>query len=241
MDRWTWIWKRAVLQSYDDDSDLVTSDESSCHGESKAESHNESVPHEMIFAKEKIWISLEKLSTFVGDFTVCKFCNNPTQGEEDSYKLAGLACFLKIVYQNEKSLKSKMNSSVNMSNKKSQFFEINPFVLAYHLIGHGPSAAKKLTSVLNMTQSISKRAWKRQTDVAVNVSNNSMKKAALEVKETSSQQHFIHTQGRFVRRSHRSKLRCWWLLGLQRIFVVPRDKRHLFRRNWKSNWYYSKK
>ena len=95
-----------------------------------------------------------------------------------------------------------------MSNKKSQFFEINPFVLAYHLIGHGPSTAKKLTSVLNMTQSISKRAWKRQTDVAVNVSNNSMKKAALEVKETSSQQHFIHTQGRFVRRSHRSKLRC---------------------------------
>ena len=93
-----------------------------------------------------------------------------------------------------------MNSSVNMSNKKSQFFEINPlFVLAYHLIGHGPSAAKKLTSALNMTQPISKTAWKRQTeyltDAAVNVSNNSMKKAALEVKETSSQQHFIHTQG----------------------------------------------
>ena len=115
-----------------------------------------------------------------------------------------------------------MNSSVNMSNKKSQFFEINPlFVLAYHLIGHGPSAAKKLTSALNMTQPISKTAWKRQTealtDAAVNVSNNSMKKAALEVKETSSQQHFIHTQGWFVRRSHRSKQRCWWLLGLQRI------------------------
>ena len=43
------------------------------------------------------------------------------------------------------------------------------------------------TSVLNMTQPISKVAWKRHTksitdaDTAVNVSNTSMKKAALEV------------------------------------------------------------
>ena len=49
------------------------------------------------------------------------------------------------------------------------------------------TAAKRLTSVLNMTQPISKVAWKRHakaiTDAgtAVNVSNTSMKKAALEV------------------------------------------------------------
>ena len=49
------------------------------------------------------------------------------------------------------------------------------------------TAAKRLTSVLNITQPISKVAWKRHTksitdgDTAVNVSNSSMKKAALEV------------------------------------------------------------
>ena len=55
------------------------------------------------------------------------------------------------------------------------------------LIGHGHSAAEKLPSVVNMTQPIFKVVWKRHTkaitDAAVNVSNNSMKKAALDVKK----------------------------------------------------------
>ena len=55
------------------------------------------------------------------------------------------------------------------------------------LIGHGHSTAKKLTNVPNMTQLISKIVWRRHTktftDDAVNVSNNSMKKAMLEVKK----------------------------------------------------------
>ena len=68
-----------------------------------------------------------------------------------------------------------------MSNKNGQFFEINRlFVLACRLIGHGHSFAKKLTSVLNMTQPISKVAWKKHkkatTDADVKVSNNSMRK-----------------------------------------------------------------
>ena len=71
------------------------------------------------------------------------------------------------------------------------------FVLGCRLIGHEHSAAKELTSLLNMSQPISKAAWKRHTktitDAAVNVSNNSMNKAALEVKR-NIQQHFIHTQ-----------------------------------------------
>ena len=129
----------------DDDLDLVTNDESSSSGESEGKSHNDSVLHEMFFTKEN-------LSTLVNAFIVCKFFNSPIQEEEDSNKLIGLACFLKIVCQNEKCLKSKINSSVNMSNKNGQSFEINClFVLACPLIGHGHSAAKKLTSVLNMT------------------------------------------------------------------------------------------
>ena len=48
-------------------------------------------------------------------------------------------------------------------------------------------AAKRLTSVPNMNQPISKVAWKKHTkaitDAAVNVSNNSMKTTALEVKK----------------------------------------------------------
>ena len=77
---------------------------------------------------------------------------------------------------------------VNISSKDGQFFEISQlFVLAFHLIGHGHSAGKKLTSILNMTQPISKVAWKRYTkaitDGAVNVSNNSMEKVMLEVKK----------------------------------------------------------
>ena len=59
--------------------------------------------------------------------------------------------------------------------------------MACRLIGHGHSPAKKLTSVLNMIQPISKVVWKRHTkaitDAAANVSNNSMKKAALDVKK----------------------------------------------------------
>ena len=38
---------------YDDDLDLVTTDKNSCNGESEVESYNDSVPHEMFFAKEK--------------------------------------------------------------------------------------------------------------------------------------------------------------------------------------------
>ena len=38
---------------YDDDLDLEITDEGSCSGESEAESHSDSVPHEMSFAKEK--------------------------------------------------------------------------------------------------------------------------------------------------------------------------------------------
>ena len=37
---------------YNDDLDLVTTDDGFCIGESGAESHNDSVPHEMLFAKE---------------------------------------------------------------------------------------------------------------------------------------------------------------------------------------------
>ena len=74
-----------------------------------------------------------------------------------------------------------------MSNKNGQFVQINRlFVLACCLIDHEHIAPKKLTSVLNVTQPISNVAWKRDTkaitDAAVNVSKNSMKKAALEVK-----------------------------------------------------------
>ena len=45
---------------------LVPTDESTCSSESKAEPQNESVPHEMFFAKEKknILVSLGKLWTF---------------------------------------------------------------------------------------------------------------------------------------------------------------------------------
>ena len=63
---------------------LVTTVESSCSGELEAESHNDSVPQELFFAEEKsILVFLEKLSTFVNTFTVCKFCSNPVQVEED--------------------------------------------------------------------------------------------------------------------------------------------------------------
>ena len=59
--------------------------------------------------------------------------------------------------------------------------------MACRLIGHGHSPAKKLTSVLNMIQPISKVVWKRHTkaitDAAANVSNNSIEKAALDVKK----------------------------------------------------------
>ena len=117
---------RYYNEYYDDDLDLVTTDENCCSGESEAESHNISVPHERFFGKEKnILVSLEKLSTFINTFTVFKLCNNPIQVEEDNDKLVGLACFLKVVCQDEKCLKSKINSSVNMWNKNGQFFEIN--------------------------------------------------------------------------------------------------------------------
>ena len=72
--------------------------------------------------KKIILVSLEQLSTFFNAFTVCKFCNNLIQVEEYNDKSVGLAFFSKIVCQNEKYLKSKMNSSVNMSNKNGQFF-----------------------------------------------------------------------------------------------------------------------
>ena len=105
---------------YNDDLDLVT-DKSFCIGELEAESHNDSVPQEMFFAKKH----LEKLSTFVNAFTPWKFYNNPVQVEENNDKWLGLACFLKIICQNEKCLKSKINSLANMANKDGQFFEIN--------------------------------------------------------------------------------------------------------------------
>ena len=42
MVQWTWIWKEWYYnQYYDNDFDLVTTDESSCSSESEAESKNE--------------------------------------------------------------------------------------------------------------------------------------------------------------------------------------------------------
>ena len=76
--------------------------------------------------------------------------------------------------------------SKHVKQKWSNFWDQLLICLTCPLIGHGHSAAKKLTSVLNMTQPISQIAWKRHTkaitDAAVNVSNNSMKKAAFEAK-----------------------------------------------------------
>ena len=60
-------------------------------------------------------------SALVNSFNVCKFCNNPIQVEEDNDKPVGLAFLLKIVYQNEEYLKSKINSLVNMT-KMVDFF-----------------------------------------------------------------------------------------------------------------------
>ena len=90
--------ERYYNEYYDDGLDLVTTDKNSCICESEADSHNDSVLHEMFFAIEKkILISLEKISTFVNAFTVCKFCNNPIKIEDDNNKLVGLGCFLKTV------------------------------------------------------------------------------------------------------------------------------------------------
>ena len=62
----------------------------------------------------------------------------PIQVKENNNKSVGSAYFLKTVCEDEKWLKSKRSSSINMSNKNSQFFEINRlFVLACRLIGHG--------------------------------------------------------------------------------------------------------
>ena len=59
--------------------------------------------------------------------------------------------------------------------------------MACRLIGHGHSAAKRLTSVLNMIQPIPKAAGKKHTEVIidapVNFSNNSMEKVTLEVRK----------------------------------------------------------
>ena len=109
--------------------------------------------------------------------------------------------------------------------------------LFWHVVGLAmDTVVKRLTSVQNITQPLSKIAWKRHTkaitNAAVNISNNSIKIATLDVKTISSKQHFIHTQGWFTR-SHRSKRKCWWFLGLQRIFVVSRV--NLFGRHWKSS------
>ena len=140
---------RYYNEYYNYDLDLVTTDDSSWSGESEAKSHNDSVPHEILFAKKKafwypqknyqhnliynnilnydnlIYNTILNYSTKINIFTVCKFCNNSIQVEEDKDKSVGLASFLKIVCQNQKHLKSKINSLVNMSNKNGQFFEIN--------------------------------------------------------------------------------------------------------------------
>ena len=82
---------RYYNEFYDDDLDLVTTDESSCSGELEAESHKDSVPQEIFFAKEEsILVFLEKLSAFVNTFTFCKFCNIPVQVEEDNNKSISL-------------------------------------------------------------------------------------------------------------------------------------------------------
>ena len=118
---------------YNDDLGLVKTDGNSC-SESEAESHKDSVPHKMFFAKVKnILVSFEKLSTFVNSFTVCKFCNNPIRVKKDNKKSVSLVCFFKIVCQNEKCLKIKMSSSVNMPNENDQFFEINCLFVLFDL------------------------------------------------------------------------------------------------------------
>ena len=105
-------------------------------------------------------------------------------------KPVGSAQFLKIVCQNSKCLNSRINSSVNISNKICQFFYFNcllvlaSFRVLFVLICYGDSIAKKLTSLLYIKQytkkSISEVSWKRHiitiTNGSMIVRKNSMKK-----------------------------------------------------------------
>ena len=137
MNQWTWIWERAIYitnecynQYYDDNLNLVTTDESSSSSELEAESHNDSVPHEMFFQNKKTFWYFSKnyqillMSSLFANSAIIlsrywKIMTN---------QLVWLAFFLskwETVCQNEKRLKSKINSSVNMSNKIGQCFEIN--------------------------------------------------------------------------------------------------------------------
>ena len=68
---------------YDDGLDLTTTGI-----ELEADSHNDFAPHEIFFAKEKNILYLENLSTLVSSVTVSKFCNNPSQIEEDNEQIS---------------------------------------------------------------------------------------------------------------------------------------------------------
>ena len=75
-----------------------------------------------------------------------------------------------------------------MTRKSGQFYEINrAFTSACRLIGRGYSTATKITSVLNLDRSVSKKSQKKHTlsltSFAEQQATQSMNKASIEAKE----------------------------------------------------------
>ena len=129
---------------------------------------------------------INKLQTLITSATRCKAYHEPVCLAENRKIAVGLICLFKIEFSNQKCKQTDSNPTVPMV-KNGSFYDIDwSFLLASRLIGRGYSAALRLTTILNLDKTVTKKAWLSHkttlSNFAEELAEGRMKKAAIGAK-----------------------------------------------------------
>ena len=129
---------------------------------------------------------INKLQALITSATRCKAYHEPVCLAENRKIAVGLICLFKIEFSNQKCKQTDSNPTVPMV-KNGSFYDIDwSFLLASQLIGRGYSAALRLTTILNLDKTVTKKAWLSHkttlSNFAEELAEGRMKKAAIGAK-----------------------------------------------------------
>ena len=159
--------KGMFYSEHDDDKNHTSSQYNDSDWEkssSEEDENSDSNTEELPLQDKNVVVSVSILERLIYSSTVCKYCHESVSLIEDQQYSAGLARRFKIQCTSRNCQLQNPKSCSEMTRKTGQSYKINKaFMLACRLIGRGYSAATKITSVLNLDRSVSKKYRKEHT------------------------------------------------------------------------------
>ena len=154
-----------------------SSDEDSDEGDDNEDRDDES--EENIKSCSSWIMDMKLLSEALKKVAVCKVCHQSLNIYESENHRTGLGSRFEIKCQNKE---CKNNEHFFSSRKQGKIFDVNrKTVLGFRMIGKGQSAAKKLFSVIGLSNPISRQSWADHTKylekVSFDMKDECMKKA----------------------------------------------------------------